>query len=148
MEAYPRGHKPYFIILFATDYKSQFLMVSLDHFLASLIAPLVKNLPAMPETWVDPWVGKIPQSREKLPAPVFWPGEIHRPYRPWGHKESAMTQRLSLHFTSLSFCYLIIQSKEALTHTWLSVLYEIILQVICKLCFQKWYFPRKNSFFP
>ena len=27
-------------------------MVSLDHFLASLIAPLVKNLPAMPETWV------------------------------------------------------------------------------------------------
>ena len=28
-------------------------MVSLDHFLASLIAQLVKNLPAMPETWVQ-----------------------------------------------------------------------------------------------
>ena len=27
-------------------------MVSLDRFLASLIAQLVKNLPAMPETWV------------------------------------------------------------------------------------------------
>ena len=27
---------------------------------ASLVAQLVKNLPAMRETWVDPWVGKIP----------------------------------------------------------------------------------------
>ena len=22
----------------------------------------------------DPWVGKIPWRRERLPAPVFWPG--------------------------------------------------------------------------
>ena len=28
-------------------------MVSLDHFLASLIAQLVKNLPAVPETWAQ-----------------------------------------------------------------------------------------------
>ena len=25
----------------------------------------------------DPWVGKIPWSRERLPTPVFWPGEFH-----------------------------------------------------------------------
>ena len=23
----------------------------------------------------DPWVGKIPRRRERLPSPVFWPGE-------------------------------------------------------------------------
>ena len=43
---------------------------------ASLVAPLVKNLPAMQETWFQPWVGKIPWSSEKLPTPVFWPGEF------------------------------------------------------------------------
>ena len=25
----------------------------------------------------DPWVGKIPRRRERLPTPVFWPGEFH-----------------------------------------------------------------------
>ena len=34
---------------------------------ASIVAQLVKNLPAMWETWFDPWVGKIPWRREKLP---------------------------------------------------------------------------------
>ena len=36
----------------------------------------------------DPWVGKIPWRKERLPKPVFWPGELHGLYRPWGHKES------------------------------------------------------------
>ena len=31
----------------------------------------------MPETWVQSWVGKIPWRRERLPTPVFWPGEFH-----------------------------------------------------------------------
>ena len=44
---------------------------------ASLVAQLVKNLPAMLETWFDPWVGKIPWRRDRLPTPVFWPGEFH-----------------------------------------------------------------------
>ena len=42
---------------------------------ASLAAQLVKNLPAMRETWVQSPVGKIPWRRERLPTPVFWPGE-------------------------------------------------------------------------
>ena len=25
----------------------------------------------------DPWVGKIPWRRKRLPTPVFWPGESH-----------------------------------------------------------------------
>ena len=28
----------------------------------------------------DPWLGKIPWRRERLPTPVFWPGEFHGPY--------------------------------------------------------------------
>ena len=58
---------------------------------ASLVAQLVKNLPAMQETCV----GKIPWKRERLPAPVFWPGQFHGLYSPWGCKESDTTERLS-----------------------------------------------------
>ena len=32
----------------------------------------------------DPWAGKIPWRRERLPTPVFRPGEFHGLYRPWG----------------------------------------------------------------
>ena len=32
----------------------------------------------------DPWVGKIPWRRKRLPTPVFWPEEFHGPYSPWG----------------------------------------------------------------
>ena len=59
------------------------------------MAQLVKNLPAMQEPGFDPWVRKIPWRRERLPTPVFWPGELHG-LSPWGHKESDTTERLSL----------------------------------------------------
>ena len=39
--------------------------------LASLIAQLLKNLPAVQETQFDFWVGKIPWRRDRLPTPVF-----------------------------------------------------------------------------
>ena len=42
---------------------------------------------------LNPWVGKIPWRREQLPTPVFWPGESHGLYSPWGFKES---EQLSL----------------------------------------------------
>jgi len=61
------------------------------------VAQLVKNLPAMWETWVQPLVGKIPWRRERLPTPVFWPGEFHGLYSPWGCKELDTTEQLSLH---------------------------------------------------
>ena len=41
-------------------------------------------------------VGKIPWRRELLPIPVFWPGEFHGLYSPWGHKELDTTEQLSL----------------------------------------------------
>ena len=92
----------------------------------SLIAQLVKNLPAMQETQVqflgredplekgqathssilglplwlsclriclqcgrpgfNPWVGMILWRRERLSTPVFWPGEFHGLYSPWGSR--------------------------------------------------------------
>ena len=61
------------------------------------MAQLVKNLPAMWETWV----GKIPWRRERLPTPVFWTGEFHGLYSPWGLKKSDRTERLLLFFIDI-----------------------------------------------
>ena len=49
---------------------------SLQYSWASLVAQLIKNLPAMWETWV----GRLPWRRKRLPIPVFWPGEFHGLY--------------------------------------------------------------------
>ena len=39
-------------------------------------------------------VGKTPWRRERLPTPVFWPGEFHGLYSPWGCKELDTTEQL------------------------------------------------------
>ena len=46
----------------------------------------------------DPWVGKIPWRRERLPTPVFWPGEFHGLYIVYGVAKS-LTQQRDFHFT-------------------------------------------------
>ena len=92
---------------------------------ASLVIQLVKNLPAMQETRVDPWVTKIPSRREQLPTPVFLPGEFHgqrslEGYSPWSRKESDMTERLSLSVEGgrksniLSYYALLFQERASL----------------------------------
>ena len=48
----------------------------------------------------SPWVGKIPWRRKWQPTPVFLPEESHGErslvgYRPWGHKGSDTTERVS-----------------------------------------------------
>ena len=50
----------------------------------------------------DPWVGKIPWRRERLLTPVFWLGEFHGLYSPWGCKELDTTERLSFYFSNSS----------------------------------------------
>ena len=47
---------------------------------ASLVAQLVKNPPAVWDTWVRPLGWEDPLEKGKLPAPVFWPGEFHGLY--------------------------------------------------------------------
>ena len=64
---------------------------------------MVKHPPAVHETGVWSLSGKIPWRREWLPTPVFLPGKSQGQrsllgYSPWGHKESDMTERLTLSF--------------------------------------------------
>ena len=65
---------------------------------ASLVAQLVKNRLQCRRPRFDPWVGKIPWRRDQLPTLVFWPGEFHGLYSPWGCKESDTTERLPYFF--------------------------------------------------
>ena len=53
---------------------------------AFLVAQLVKNLPAMWETWV----GKFPWRRLWQPIPVFLPGESSRAEEPGGLQSMAL----------------------------------------------------------
>ena len=53
-----------------------------------MVTELIKNPPAMQQTWIQSLVGKIPWRRGWLPTPVFWPGEFQGLHSSWGHKES------------------------------------------------------------
>ena len=64
----------------------------------SLTAQLVKNPQAMQEPLVLIMVREDPWRKDRLPTPVFWPGEFHGLYSPRGHKESNTTERFSLIF--------------------------------------------------
>ena len=44
---------------------------------ASLVTQLVKNRPAMLQTWVQSLGWEDPWRRERLPTPVFWLREFH-----------------------------------------------------------------------
>ena len=77
-------------------YLGERLGYPLQYSWASLVTQLVKNLPAMQETWVRSLDWKILWRGEKLPTPVFWPGEFRGLYSPWARKESDTTKRLSL----------------------------------------------------
>ena len=62
---------------------------------------MVKNLPAMQETWLQSLGWEDPWKRERLPTPVFWPGEFHgqrslEDYSPRGCKETDVSEQLSL----------------------------------------------------
>ena len=43
-----------------------------------------------------PGLGRSTGEGNWLPTPVFWAGESHELYNPWGHKESDTTEQLSL----------------------------------------------------
>ena len=64
---------------------------------ASLAAQLVKNPPAMWETWVRSlgWEDSQEKGREWLPIPLLWPGEFHGLNSPWGCNKLDTTEWLS-----------------------------------------------------
>ena len=69
---------------------------------ASFVVQRIKKPPECGRPGFDPWVEKIPWRRERLPTPVFWPGEFHGVYSPWGHNESDVTEQLSPHKIKLT----------------------------------------------
>ena len=60
------------------------------HSIRNYTFPRDPSVPGRPG--FNPWVGKIPWTRQRLPTPIFWPGEFQRLCRlPWwlSSKESA-----------------------------------------------------------
>ena len=72
---------------------------------ASLVAQLVKNPLQCRRPGFNPWVGKIPQRRERLPTPLFWPGEF------WsqrvGHNRATFTFTFHLPQHRVRICLLV-----------------------------------------
>ena len=62
---------------------------------ASLVAQLVKNLHTVGDLGSIPELERFPWKRAWQPTPVFWPGESHGLYSPWGHKEWDKPERVS-----------------------------------------------------
>ena len=89
---------------------------SLQYSWASLVAQLVKNLPAMQEIWL--WSLGWEDLLEKGKAtPVFWAGEFHGLYSPWGCKELNTPEQISLQLYLLfhsngKIIYLLARNQE------------------------------------
>ena len=86
-------------------------------FCASLVAQVVKNLPAVQETEVQSLGQEDPLKKEWQPTGVFLPGESHRQrslagYSTWDHKILFFMQ--IFHYETMSL-YIIEDSTQALT---------------------------------
>ena len=68
--------------------------------------------------------------KETATTPVFLPGELHRQrrlvsYSPWGHKESDMTEKLTLSLSNTNWASLVTQmvkNQPAMQETWVQSL--------------------------
>ena len=81
---------------------------------ASLVAQLVKNLPAKWETWVWCLGWEDPLEKGKATTPACWPGEFHGLYSPWGHRVGYNWAT----FTSLHFCFIAIILQSTPNISW------------------------------
>ena len=88
---------------------------------------MVKNLLAMRETWA----GKIPWRRERLPTPVFWPGEFHGLYSPRCGQKSDITEQLSLSFF---ICFTCGNGYVSMLLLIFHPLLPVLCPYICPLC--------------
>ena len=89
----------------------------------SLVALIVKNLPAMQETQVQSLGREDPLEEAWQPSPVFLPGESHKQgslmgYSPWGREESDTTEVTELADTEwASLVALMIKNLPAMQET-------------------------------
>ena len=94
-------------ISFSSAWKWKIKVKSLSH--VQLSDPMDCSLPGSSvhgifQARVLEWVA-IAFSKGKATTLVFWPGEFHGLYSPRSHKESDMTERLSLtHFKNPLYC--------------------------------------------
>ena len=110
------------------------IIAFIDVWLCWAFVPVCWLFPGFGRCRFNPWVGKIPWRREWQPAPVFLPGKFHGQknlvgYSPWGHKESDMTEQLTLWFSDKETQCLISDQqvqrvqkfrKEAKSYPWCS----------------------------
>ena len=75
---------------------------ALQYSWASLVAQLVKDLPAIWETWVRSLDWKDPLEKGKLSHSSILAWRIPWTVDPWGYKESDMTERLSLLYINVN----------------------------------------------
>ena len=67
-------------------------------------------------------MGKIHWRKDKLPTPVFWPGEFQGLYSPWGLKEPDTIEGLSLSFSISKDKYLLFSNNKLfLNNTYLTL---------------------------
>ena len=80
----------------------------LQYLWASFLAQLVKNMPAMQETWIESLDWEDPLEKGKATHSSILTWRIPGLYSPWGHKESDTTEQLSLTailYKALGFLY-------------------------------------------
>ena len=69
-----------------------FLVIIIFTIMGLPCGSVVENALAVRDTWASSRIGKIPWQRERLPTPVFWPGEFHGVRKSW-------TRLRNIHFT-------------------------------------------------
>ena len=97
------------------------------------MAQLVKNPPAMWESWV----GKISWEREGLPTPVFWPGKFHGLYSPWDRKELDTTDIL-VYMYHVFFIHSSVAGHLDCFHA-LPIVNSAAVNIRMHCCFELWF---------
>ena len=89
----------WFLLMLHIHHRSDILSHIASPLVAHVLTIWSRTCPQCGRREFNPWIGKIPWRRERLPAPVFWPEEFHGQrslagYSPRGRRESDTTERL------------------------------------------------------
>ena len=92
----------------------------------------------------DPWVGKIPWRRERLPTPVLWPREFHGLYSPWGHRvrHDLVTFNFQSNMTGKAHIKLCRDRRHpnelSYEHYWQNRIFPVCIMLVCSLFYATW----------
>ena len=127
------------VLQFVACPPSRYVIWFYHDYCSSLVAQMVKHLPAMWKTWVwspgqeNPWVWKIFWRKYWQPIPIFLPGKSHGQwslagYIQWDCKEMDTTEQLTLYALSFhcSFSFVVGCGYHFLVGS--SILLSIVIQ--------------------